>query len=73
MPLSDLQRQEVARLKANDARLHEVDWFFNTGVGDAEVEALAEGLEGNTVCWCLDLAGNDGVTDASMGRLRRGL
>eukprot|EP01046_Picozoa_sp_COSAG06_P069882 COSAG06_NODE_19271_length_845_cov_3.387399_2_plen_53_part_01 len=39
---------EVARLKANDPELKEVSWGY-AGVGNEEVERLAEGLDGNTV------------------------
>jgi hypothetical protein len=70
--LSVCARNVVGRLKSNDVELKELDWAY-MGTGDTEVEALAEGLEGNTVCQKLDLSGNSMVTDTSMGRLRRAL
>jgi hypothetical protein len=39
-------------------------------VGDAEINGLATALEGNTHCQDIDVSGNAGVTDASMGNLR---
>ena len=58
------------RLKANDTEVIAVNWY-KCGVGDAEVQALAQGLQGNSVCQAVMLPQNLDVTDSSVGVLQR--
>eukprot|EP01047_Picozoa_sp_COSAG01_P052260 COSAG01_NODE_5479_length_4233_cov_30.503145_3_plen_165_part_00 len=59
-------------MKENDAGLKAVDWI-DSGVTDAEVEGLAEAMQGNTAVKTVGLIGNRGVTNASMAALKAGL
>ena len=64
--------EDIRKVKENDAGLKEVNWY-GSGVTDAEVEGLAEAMQGNTVLQTVDVGGNPGVTDASMEALKAGL
>ena len=55
-------QSHLRRGDTNDPELNVVDWSW-AGVGNEEVERLAEALDGNTVLQTADLLGNHKLTD----------
>ena len=72
MSKEEERAEDIRKVKENDAGLEVVGWG-DSGVTDAEVEGLAEAMQGNTVLQTVGLSFNWGVTDASMEALKAGL